>query len=63
MVENADVIFCHAGVGIIGDCLNAGKTPVVIPRRSEFNEHVDNHQVEIVQWLEELKLVINLERF
>jgi UDP-N-acetylglucosamine transferase subunit ALG13 len=60
-IEESDVVITHAGIGIIGDCLNLGKLPIVIPRRSNFYEHVDNHQVEIVRFLEDRGLVMNLE--
>jgi UDP-N-acetylglucosamine transferase subunit ALG13 len=40
-------IICHAGVGTITNCLELGKPVIVIPRRKELGEHVDNHQLEI----------------
>jgi UDP-N-acetylglucosamine transferase subunit ALG13 len=60
-IEESDIVITHAGIGIIGDCLNLGKIPIVIPRRSSFREHVDDHQVEIVRLLESRRLVLNLE--
>jgi UDP-N-acetylglucosamine--N-acetylmuramyl-(pentapeptide) pyrophosphoryl-undecaprenol N-acetylglucosamine transferase len=61
-IQESDIVITHAGIGIIGDCLNLGKMPIVIPRRSIFQEHVDDHQVEIVRLLEGRKLVLNLEK-
>jgi UDP-N-acetylglucosamine transferase subunit ALG13 len=60
-IETADVVVCHAGVGILIDCFKAGKKPVVIPRRGKFREHVDDHQVEIMNFLISRNLVSNLE--
>jgi UDP-N-acetylglucosamine--N-acetylmuramyl-(pentapeptide) pyrophosphoryl-undecaprenol N-acetylglucosamine transferase len=62
LLKWADVVICHGGMGIITECLNLGKIPVVIPRRASENEHVDDHQTEIVNLLERMKLVRNLEK-
>jgi UDP-N-acetylglucosamine transferase subunit ALG13 len=43
-IDWADVVVCHAGVGITLNCLEAGKSPVIVPR--EGPEHVDEHQTE-----------------
>lgn len=60
-ISNADVVICHGGIGVITDCLRAGRVPLVIPRRKSFGEHVDNHQVEIIEFLAQKGLVVNLE--
>lgn len=60
-IDNADIVICHAGIGIIADCLKFGKVPLVIPRRAIHAEHVDDHQVEIVDLLLNDRLIVNLE--
>lgn len=60
-IINADVIISHAGFGIITNCLVEGKTPIVMARRAENFEHVDNHQVEIAEMLAEKGLISILE--
>lgn len=40
----ADVVVAHAGTGVILSCLQAGRHPVVVPRRRARGEHVDDHQ-------------------
>ncbi|MGA4689313.1 glycosyltransferase [Rhodococcus sp. AB351] len=44
---NSDVVVTHAGVGSILELLDAGITPVILVRRKEHDEHVDNHQQQI----------------
>jgi len=44
-IKAADCVICHAGVGTILISLVNGKKPIVIPRRKEYAETVDNHQV------------------
>jgi len=61
LIKNADIVICHGGNGIIGESLAAGKIPVVIPRRKSFGEHIDDHQVELIEYLSGKDLVINLE--
>lgn len=49
--EKSDVVVTHAGVGTLLDLFERGIYPVVVPRRSERGEHVDNHQLQITQLL------------
>lgn len=44
-IEEADVIISHGGPGCIMMALEANKLPVVAPRTSHLNEHVNDHQV------------------
>ena len=50
----ADVVVTHAGVGTILQLLEMGIHPVVLPRRSELGEHVDNHQLQITRLVSDL---------
>jgi UDP-N-acetylglucosamine--N-acetylmuramyl-(pentapeptide) pyrophosphoryl-undecaprenol N-acetylglucosamine transferase len=43
----ADVVIAHAGVGSALGALEAGKCPVLVPRRASSSEHVDDHQEQI----------------
>lgn len=56
-VAQADVCISHAGVGSVLSALRAGKHPLVIPRRADLGEHVDNHQLELARILHERGLV------
>jgi UDP-N-acetylglucosamine transferase subunit ALG13 len=47
----ADVVVAHAGVGSALASLEAGKLPILVPRRQEHGEHVDDHQVQIADEL------------
>jgi UDP-N-acetylglucosamine transferase subunit ALG13 len=50
-MNEANVIVSHAGPGSVLMARNAGHRPVVVPRRKEFGEAVDNHQVAFARWL------------
>ena len=45
MVNEARIIITHGGPSSFIMPLQIGKTPIVVPRRHEFNEHVNDHQV------------------
>lgn len=57
-MEGADVVITHGGAGSILTALGAGKVPVVLPRRAEYGEHVDDHQVRMVASLAARGLVV-----
>lgn len=50
--SRADVVITHAGVGSVLCALNAGQTPVVVPRSAARREVVDEHQTAFVRQLE-----------
>ncbi|HRI65525.1 MAG TPA: glycosyltransferase [Polyangium sp.] len=47
----ADVVMCHAGVGTLWTALREGHCPLVVPRLGSLGEHVNDHQVQIVEAL------------
>ena len=49
MVQNvaeARIVITHGGPSSFIMPLQVGKIPVVVPRQKQFNEHVNNHQVD-----------------
>jgi UDP-N-acetylglucosamine transferase subunit ALG13 len=57
-LQEADVVVAHAGTGSALAALEAGKCPVLVPRRAHFAEHVDDHQVDTAAELERRSLAI-----
>lgn len=45
-VAEAQLLILHAGAGSVIHAIQAGKIPVVMPRRAKYREHVDDHQLE-----------------
>jgi UDP-N-acetylglucosamine transferase subunit ALG13 len=41
----AQIIVCHGGPATIAECRRLGHVPIVVPRRPELGEHVDDHQL------------------
>lgn len=48
-INECDVLITHSGVGTIITGMKCNKPVIVFPRRVEFDEHVDNHQLEIAE--------------
>jgi UDP-N-acetylglucosamine transferase subunit ALG13 len=51
-IREARAVVMHAGVGSVMISLANGKRPIVMARRHEFGEHVDDHQVELARRME-----------
>jgi UDP-N-acetylglucosamine--N-acetylmuramyl-(pentapeptide) pyrophosphoryl-undecaprenol N-acetylglucosamine transferase len=50
-IRDADVVISHAGTGSALMALEAGKCPILVPRRAVQQEHVDDHQLAIAEEL------------
>ena len=48
LMEEADLVITHGGVGSIVMALKMEKKTIAVPRLSEFGEHVNDHQIQIV---------------
>ena len=48
-VADARIVITHGGPASFIMPLQIGKTPIVVPRQHQFNEHVNNHQVEFAR--------------
>lgn len=46
-ISSCDMLITHSGVGSIVSGINNGKPVIVVPRLKKYNEHVDDHQLEI----------------
>jgi UDP-N-acetylglucosamine transferase subunit ALG13 len=56
--READTVITHAGVGSIICARREGHVPLVVPRRHDLGEHVDDHQVELTRALAERGSVV-----
>lgn len=51
-IEEARIVVTHGGPASFVAPLSIGKIPVVVPRKKEFNEHVNDHQLDFVKEVE-----------
>lgn len=45
LAASAQIVVCHGGPATIAECRRLGHLPIVVPRRPELGEHVDDHQL------------------
>ena len=50
-ISEAAVVVCHGGPGTIMEARRLGAEPIVVPRRHDLGEHVDNHQMHFARKL------------
>jgi UDP-N-acetylglucosamine transferase subunit ALG13 len=62
-MEEATVVVSHGGPSTIMGARQLGLVPVVVPRRADLGEHVDNHQVTFARKLAAAGHVALAERF
>ena len=62
LMDEADLIITHGGVGSIVTALKMQKKVIAVPRLSGFNEHVNDHQIEIVDTFDKQGLLIRSNR-
>ena len=51
-INEARIVVTHGGPASFIAPLAIGKIPVVVPRKKEFDEHVNNHQLEFAKQIE-----------
>ena len=56
-MKNADLVITHAGTGAIVTALKNDKLVIAIPRLAKYGEHVDDHQVQLIDEFKELNFI------
>lgn len=59
--DKADLIITHGGVGSIISSIKKDKKVIAVPRLHEYNEHVNNHQKEIIKLFNEKGYIIGID--
>ena len=53
LVDKADIIITHGGIGSITIALKKHKKIIAVPRLHKFNEHVNDHQKQVIDMFNE----------
>jgi UDP-N-acetylglucosamine--N-acetylmuramyl-(pentapeptide) pyrophosphoryl-undecaprenol N-acetylglucosamine transferase len=60
-MRDADVVVAHAGVGTALAAFEVGQCPLLVPRRFDFAEHVDDHQIQVCEDLVRRRLAVSVD--
>ena len=52
-IRSSQLVISHAGIGTIILCKEYGVPVIILPRRRRYGEHMNDHQLEIAQALEQ----------
>lgn len=58
-IKKAQFIITHGGVGTIIDSLNLNKKVIAVARLKKYKEHVNDHQLEIIEEFAKDGFIIN----
>jgi UDP-N-acetylglucosamine transferase subunit ALG13 len=59
-MSEADIIITHGGTGAIVGAVKKGKKVVAVPRLKKYGEHIDDHQLQIIEQFGEQNLICGL---
>ena len=57
-IKESSLIITHGGSGSIVDSLKFGKKTIVVPREKRFQEHINDHQLELASALDKEKKLV-----
>ena len=56
-IEECNLLITHAGTGVIVNAVKKGKKVIATPRLAKYGEHVDDHQIQLIQQFDELNFI------
>lgn len=56
-MEKAEIVITHGGTGAIIGAVKKGKKVIAVPRLAKYDEHVDDHQLQLIKQFDDLKLI------
>lgn len=57
MQEKADIVITHGGTGAIIGAVKKGKKVLAVPRLAKYGEHVDDHQIQLLQQFDGMGII------
>jgi len=62
--EMCDLFITHGGTGAIIGAVKKGKKVIAVPRLAKFGEHVDDHQLQLLEQFRDMNIIetcVNLD--
>ena len=60
LVKQADLVITHGGVGSIITAIEQGKKVIAVPRLKKYKEHVNDHQLDIINSFNDAEYIIGI---
>ena len=57
-ISECDTVITHGGTGVIIGAVKKGKKVLAIPRYAKYGEHVDDHQLQLLNQFDDLGIII-----
>lgn len=57
METKSDLVITHGGTGAIIGALKQGKKVIAVPRLAKYGEHVDDHQIQLLQQFDGMEII------
>lgn len=61
LIDKADLIITHGGVGSIITAIEESKRVIAVPRLKKYKEHVNDHQLDIIKSFDDAGYIIGLD--
>lgn len=56
-ISECDTVITHGGTGVIIDAVKKCKKVIAVPRLARYGEHVDDHQLQLLQQFDDLGII------
>ena len=63
LMQKCNLVITHGGVGSILNGLKNNKVVIAAPRLAKYNEHINDHQLQIIERFEEAGYILALHDF
>lgn len=60
IMGKCDKVITHGGTGAIIGAVKQNKKVIAVPRLAKYGEHVDDHQIQIVEQFNEMNLICGI---
>ena len=61
LIDKADLVITHGGVGSIITAIEKNKKVIAVPRLKKHNEHVNDHQLDIIKTFNESGYIVGID--
>lgn len=57
-MNKCEIVITHGGTGAIITAVKKGKKVIAVPRLAKYGEHVDDHQIQLIEQFDVMNLIM-----